>query len=224
MSTRSRNRLFAVTVLAFVALTAVVAQTASAATWTTGSTFTNGQTETLKTAAPLMGTMVYTWTISGLAVELTAEKLEIIEGKIKQNGTTAEFTGKAKFSGLKLDKPAGCSPPASITTAALTGSVFQAGSPAKTYIKVQPASGTTFATITTTGTCAIAGTAFKVTTSSYFCGETNSLGTMAVLQRVTVSPTVLTACGGNLSTGGNPATLTGEATVEVSSGVSWGAV
>jgi len=167
--------------------------------------------------------LTFTGTIAGTPVKITSTAVETSGAFIKQNGTAAQVTGKLVFKSLTLDEPAGCSPPTSVTTNALTGEVFQTGG--NTYLKLTPTAGITtpFATVTLTGTCAIAGTPFKVSTSNYVCGQTNPLTTMAVNQKLEVSAAILTACGGTLTAGGNPATLQGKATYELASGESWGA-
>ena len=166
--------------------------------------------------------LIFTMTLTAPA-KITSTTVETSGAVIKQNGTAAQITGKLVFKGLTMDEPAGCAPPTSVTTNTLTGTVPEIGG--LTYVKLAPTAGTTtpFATITLTGTCSIAGTPFKVTTSSYFCGRTEPLGTMAIAQKLEVSAAILSACGGNLSGGGNPATLQGKATYELASGESWGA-
>ena len=88
--------------------------------------------------------------------------------------------------------------------------------------------------MTLTGTCALAETPFKVTTSAketetgkFFCVETEPLTTMSVKQKLVSSSTIATACGGTLFAFGNPAVLTGEVPaaegLELTSGASWGA-
>jgi hypothetical protein len=194
------------------------AKSESGITWTNAKPFENGQSENVRSAER----GILKGTISGVSVEMTATGIEFIEARITQKGTTAAGSGRLKLSGLTLVSPASCGAPAAITSTALSVEVFQKGTP--TYLKLIPTAGITtpFATVTLTGECALAGTPFKVTTSTYACGETDELGTMAVKLLGRSSEKILSNCGGTLLAGGNPASVTGEWYGELVSGANWG--
>jgi hypothetical protein len=199
-----------------MALFAVFAGQASAFTWTTAASMTPGTTMPIGVEAS--GNSVLKGTVTGQEVELTSTTVEAVEGKIAQTGKesagVATATGKLKYTGLSLQKPVGCGAPTSITTTNLTAETAKAtGLTTAAALKFKPASGTVFATITLTGECALAGTPFKVTVpeGSFFCGETEKFGTMAVKQPIRTSGTINSNCGGKLEAGGNAATLTGTA-------------
>jgi hypothetical protein len=217
-----------------MAMFAVFAGQASAINWTTEALLKTGQEQEI--GAQASGNSVLTGTVSSLPIELTAKKVEAVVGtKIKQTGEgvsgVATGTGALKYSELSLQKPVGCGPPASITTTGLKAELIKAEKlTSKLGFKLQPSSTTAptlFATITLTGECALAGTAFKVTIpkEAYFCGEVEKLGTMLAQEPIRSSATINKECGGVLEAGGNPAVLTGTATgfSKVTPGVTWGA-
>jgi hypothetical protein len=230
MSFKNRTKALGLVVMAAAALTAFAAQGASAENWTDASLLKSGESReafpTLAAGTPAALTGV----VSGLNVKLTANKLEGIEAKIIQEGTgasgVAAASGKLKFSELTLDEPAGCVAPTSVTTTALKGSLrTTAGLTSGLGFTFKPVSGTLFATITLTGSCAIAGTPFKVTTqeANGFCAETEKIGTMLVKQPLRSSATINSNCGGTLFTGGNAAALDATGHVTLKGEPSWGA-
>ena len=185
---RKRTRL-SVIGLAVVATMAVAAQGASAFTWTNaGKEFKSGEEQALKAAAVVdkfvngkgeeeaIPRLIFTGNFLTAPVKITSTSVETSVAVIKQNGTVANFIGKLVFKGLTLDEPAGCSPPTSVTTNALTGTVAEIGG--LTYVKLTPTAGTTtpFATVTLTGTCAIAGRRSKSPPPRTSAGGPNRLG------------------------------------------------
>jgi hypothetical protein len=200
-----------------MALFAVAAGQASAFTWTTEKSMTPGTTMAVGIEA--FGPTELQGPVSALLVDITAGKVEAIEGKIAQTGKetagVATATGKLKYSELHLISPLGCGAPTSVTTTALKAEIAKAGSLfSEAGIKIRPASGTVLATITLTGTCALAGTPIKVTipAGSFFCAEVEKFGTMAVRQESFTSAPTNGVCGGaSLETAGNLATLAGAA-------------
>jgi hypothetical protein len=246
---RNRLRAIGLMAIAVMAFTAVAASSASAHVWTTGTKFTSGQkaavTPFLKSKATLEGI------VSGLNVKLSSEELVGSGTEIVQEGTgasgVAAATGKLIFKKLTLTEPAGCSPPTEVSTTALKGRIVTKPQPKEkgkqeegtllsgTGFTFTPASETVptlFATVTLTGSCAIAGTPFKVTTTNSketlggVCGETLEPGVLKTEQPINFTGTINKHCGGTLFTGGNPATLTGEAFNKLTATptVAWGAL
>jgi hypothetical protein len=225
------------TLVVAMAMLAVSAGQAAATTWTTEVTVTPGSE--MEIGVQASGSTVLGATVSGLAIELTAKKVEAVAPtKIKQTGEgasgVATATGSLKYSELSLQKPVGCTAPASITTKALKAElVAVAALKSGEALKWRPLSATEptlFATFTLGGECALAGTPFKVTIpkESYFCSEVEPLGTMLVQEPIRSSATINSNCGGKLEALGNAAALTGTVTAfskpgGIASGEKWGA-
>jgi hypothetical protein len=241
---KTMGGLLVVAMAMFAVFAGQASATSTGPTWTT----TESSAEAMEIGAEAEGSSVLTGIVSTLPIELTAKKVEATTGTTIQEAFVknekgeitarkAQATGALKYSELSLQKPVGCGPPASITTAGLKGELISAPKLAQKWgLKLQPSSTTAptvFATITLTGECALAGTPFKVTvpSGSYFCGEVEEVAgknSMLEKQPIRSSATINKECGGVLEAGSNPAVLTGNA-VGLSkpggklSGLKWGA-
>lgn len=216
MSGGSRVSIVGLAFAVAMALAAVFAQAAGAKTWTDSSPLASGETRPAEASA--MSTVLFKTKIGGEPVEVSATGLEAIGGEIIQEGSTAAVAAQVKFTGVSVIAPMHCiGAPVSITTNALKGELITAsGLTSGLALKLIPKTGTSLATVSLG--CI---TSFKVAGS--FCAETNSLGIMESLQRLTFSSAIAASCGGELKVGGEAATLTGEATARLVSGLSWGA-
>jgi hypothetical protein len=168
-------------------------------------------------------------TILGQSVVLKATGLEC-SGTCTIDGSsfgTNHSTGKLKFTGVTVEKPAHCSVPGgSLTTNALEDAVEMktvAGS-TNTFDKFFPAgTGTTFVVVTLSGAECILNEAEAPVKGSVY-GESNETGKAAVSQ-----PLTFNTASNSISTltlGGNTATLTGSASNALSGtnvGASWDA-
>jgi hypothetical protein len=168
--------------------------------------FTNGQTETFKIKEIGMGTIVTK--ILGTPFKKTHTGLELVEGKLVQNGTTVEGTGKIRLTGVTIDEPAGCKTTSTIESNPIRGVVAH-GNTAETksglYIKFAPVSGEVFATITIKE-CAAAGT-YPLKGVEY--GKmSNPTGVLSTKTEVSFSETINKTQGGSLLLGKEPAVLT----------------
>lgn len=190
-----------------LAVCAVIAIPSQATVLEVGTTkFTNGQEETFKVTEIGMGTI--STKILGQNFKKTHTGMEIVEGKLVQNGTTVEGTGKLRLTGVTVDEPAGCKTGSTIETTAIRGVVAHGNTEAtkeKLYIKFTPASGETFATLKLEG-CAAAGS-YPLKGSVY--GEMSNLtGVLAVKTQVNFSAAINSSQGGALTFGKEPAVLT----------------
>lgn len=168
--------------------------------------FSNGQTETFKIKEIGMGTIVTK--ILGSPFKKTHTGLELIEGKLVQNGTTVEGTGKIRLTGVTIDEPAGCKTTSTIESTQIRG-VVQHGNTEATkaglYIKFTPASGEVFATIKLTE-CAAAGS-YQLKGVEY--GKmSNPTGVLSTKTEITFSAEINATQGGALTLGKEPAVLT----------------
>jgi hypothetical protein len=207
---------------AFMALGAVLAVSAFAtatqpanSAWYVGGAKLSGSTAV---KCHSEGNLVLTGSILGEPAEIVATGVECVETKITNEGTKAVDSGKLKFTGTTMKKPAGCSVPTSITTAALKTAIYEEG--ATVYDKFEPASGTTFVNIPVTG-CAFEATA--PVTGTVFGKSPNATGVEVVGQKLAFSGAINTTAGGALKFAGAAAALTGTAVNEVTSGAAFGA-
>jgi hypothetical protein len=204
------------------ALGAVLASSAFAAATTTdvkwytgaspGTELVGSQTAT----AAQVGTGTFTTKVSGTEIVLHATGTECIECKIENSGGVAIGTGKLKFTGVTVEKPAKCTTVTSIETKALSVTAdWMIGE--TDYIKFVPAKGeeTEFAQFSLTGAeCALKTTI--IPKGSVFVQAVNKTGVQAATQRVNSSGTINSTAGGNLHVGTEAATL--EATADFSIG------
>jgi len=209
---------------AFMALGAVLAvsafatatQPAESAWYIGGSKLANGSSSSVKCHSE--GSLVLTGSILGEPAEITASGVECLETKITEEGNKALDSGKLKFTGTKMVKPAGCSIPTSLTTAALKTAIYEEG--ATVYDKFEPASGTTFVNIPVTG-CAFEATA--PVSGTVFGKSPNATGVEKTGQSLSFSSAINTTAGGTLKFAGAAAALTGTAVNELTSGAAFGA-
>lgn len=121
-----------------------------------------GSSEAITLGMPEGKSANLTWTISGTAVSTNCSSMTVVNGELTVGGTGL---GKLQLSNCSVASPVGCTLPPfyKLTTNQLQFTQVEAGG--KTYLVFKPVSGTTIGTITYTGTCAIAGTPFKITGS-----------------------------------------------------------
>ena len=212
--------------LAVLALGALITTSSEAMTLKAGgSKFANGQQEAFKIAE--IGKGELTTKILGSTFKKTNTGLELIEGKLVQNGSTVEGTGKLRLNGVTLDEPAGCKVSSTLETVPARGVVAHGNTEAtksQLYMKFTPVSGEVFMTIKITE-CAVAGS-YQLKGSLY--GKfVNPTGVEAVNQQIAFSAAINASQGGALTFGKEPAVLT--ATVEgamsgANAGKTWGIV
>jgi hypothetical protein len=198
-------------VAATAAALAIIASSAFGFAWTVEGTgaIETGESEAVSLKLKKESMTKLSGTVSGLEVELTSTGLEGVETKLEANGV---LSGKMKFTGLKLAKPVGCGPPASITTLPLKGELVKIGS--TLYDKIVPSGGTgPLATVTLTGECALAGVPFKLTGNLF--AQVEPVETRLLEQPFEFSPTIEAAAGGIFEIGGNAGKLTMTARLEL---------
>jgi hypothetical protein len=238
-SSKRKLKVFSLVMFAALATAVVVgavaqaAPTAAEANWTIeGATFANGQEVACEreSTAP---NMELKGTIAGVGVTLTAEKVECVEAKLQNSGTTALDTGKLRFSKITVDGlGAECTVTEPITTNAINTKLVNAEVPAKSASGLgdlfEPTTGPTgtFASVTFGSKCGAAVGTFPVKGSVVV--ETNKLGVLAVSQLIKSNATTREAWpGATLNFGGNPATLNAEVTNTLKTtnvGKKWGAI
>jgi hypothetical protein len=213
--------------VACLALAAVSATAAQAAWEVEGVGQASGFTETVSIAKSENFTL--TGKFLGSEVVLTATGLSCATGatcEITQEGTKDASSGKLTFSGVSVDKPAGCTAPETLTTESLVDElIMDPSGGTATFDKFIPKAGATaaFIEITLTGTCAIAGTPFPV--KGTVTGLTENTKVSLVSQPVSFSAANQTTGGGSLLLGKEAATLAGKATNTLSgvnAGKKWG--
>jgi hypothetical protein len=222
---RHTLKIFGLAVMAALAISALAVSSAPAATWkVNGASLANGQsremTAQLKagTAAALTGTLL------GQHFQLTATGLSSAgwggagSATIEQVGTKAKARGRLSFSGLTVDKPAGCTVAEPIVFEDLTTEVVEHGSYENAYVKFFPEEGETLATITVKG-CAVAG---SYPLKGTFYGEGNIWGEEFASQPLSFSPGINVTLGGSLTLGSEPAIFTAEGENHLASGQKFG--
>jgi hypothetical protein len=164
-------------------------------------------------------------TLFGQPLDLTASTLAsagwggVGSATIKQEGTKASATVTLGFSGLKVDRPAGCTVAEPLVTRDLTAEVVEHPTSEHAYVKFFPEEGETFATIVVKN-CAVAGS-YPVKGTVY--GEGDVWGTESVNQPLNFSPAINETLKGALTLGVKPAKLTAEGTNHLASEVAFGA-
>lgn len=214
--------------VAVLVLGAVMANTAFGAAetkdtrWTwNGSVLTGSKT---LTAGLVTGTKgVLTTTVGETPLVLESTGLECVECKIENSGETATGTGKLKFTGTTVAKPAGCQVANSgvITTTTLTVDPDYMISPLTvSYPLFKPVSGTTFATVKleakTGQTCPISNS--YIVKGTVFVKSQSETGVTVRKQIVNSSGSINSEAGGSLEFGSKPATLEGEAFFDAGEG------
>jgi hypothetical protein len=181
-----------------VCLTAGFASGAQAFTWKIQGTALSGSEST---AASLgAGSAEFKTTIGGIPLELFANTLTLMNGKIIQ-GTTATTSGEYKFSGFSSPQGTCAS---SLNTVALTGEIATAGT--VVYLKLSPASGSTLATLVVPSGCTVPAGSYP--TKGKICAELEPLGVERVSQKVLFTPAIAEAAGCVLAAGGNSVNFT----------------
>jgi hypothetical protein len=208
MSTRKHfAKILGMAIVASLAIAAFAAASASASHWKVegaklaeGTANGKGVSAALKagTTATLKGKLL------GQEFVLTATTLSSSEGRIYQEGTESKDEGFLEFSGLTVDKPAGCGIESPIKTKALKSLLVDHSTSTHAYDKFFPAEGEVFATIKVTG-CAVAGS-YNVKGTTF--GEGNVWGEEFVEQSLNFSPAINTTLGGALTLGTSAAELT----------------
>ncbi len=232
-----------VAMMALMALGAVFAPSAFAGTpttrkasWTTGTTKNantiptgkaNGKAiKCRKTAASPNFTL--TGTVVGFPTKLTATGVSCeatIYNEVVPGVPHAKATGKITFTGVSVDEPMGCKTPATLETKLLEGEVkmVEKGGvvSAKPLVKFEPdaVAGETMLANIKIDECAAEGI-YPVKGFTY-CEATNATEVHSEIQECTDNAT--TAAQSALTIGPNPAALTGEITVELTAGGSFGA-
>jgi hypothetical protein len=191
--------------LCIAASGAISVSTSQAATWEyLGTRFYVGLSEPVSVS--LTGPLIATSKVLGSPFKLTGTGVEGVETKAVQ-GTTAETSGKLKFTGLTVDEPAGCKTPGTLETTALHG-VAQMGNTAETsesvYLKLAPASGEVLATIKLTE-CAAAGS-YQLK-GVLFSKAVNPTGTGASKQGFNTSTAINASQGGAVTLGKEAAAI-----------------
>jgi hypothetical protein len=222
---RHALKVLGLAVMAALAISALASVTASASTWTVeGGSVPQAVKATLKagSTAKLEGTLLgQDFVLTATTLSSMAPEGEEGDATIYQEGAKAKAKGRLSFSGLTVDKPAGCTVTSPIVTKNLTGEVVKHTGSGNGFVKFTPTTGagTTFANITVKG-CAVAGT-YPVKGTVY--GEGNAWGTMAAEQPLNFTPAINTTLGGGLTLGTNAAKLTAEGVNHLVSGKKFGA-
>jgi hypothetical protein len=222
-STKYFGTLIAASVIALVVFSAFFAGVAGAAEWFVKNGFNSegkelagdrslnqlgwGSIEIGPKEAKAKEEFVLRAMVIGVKVKLKATEVVESEDAIEQEG---KGSGKLIFKSLSLVEPAGCTPPASITTNQLKFELVSvAGLNSKTALKFQPATGSVLTTFELKGSCGLAGKPIQLITTNGLFGETGKKGAYSVNQAVDFTPGINTTAGGNLLAGGNAAELTG---------------
>jgi hypothetical protein len=222
---RHALKILGMAVMAALAISTLASATASATTWTVENGAVPQEVQmTLKvgTTATLEGTLLgQNFVLTASALSSTAWGGVAGDATIYQEGAVAKAKGRLSFSGLTVDKPAGCTVTSPIVTKDLTAEVVDHTGNTHGFVKFFPeaGAGTTFAGITIKG-CAIAGT-YLLKGTVY--GEGNEWGTMAAEQPLVFNPTINTTLGGSLTLGTNAAKLTVETVNHLTSDKKFGA-
>jgi|SRR5690349_15521367 len=209
--------IYLVAVFAALALVGATAGAAQASEWEVNTasgvkTLSEiGSSETINIAMSEGGSQTLTWTLGGTQVTSKCSALSSIGARITPGGTGS---GKLTLSGCTMVSPPGCAPPAKLTTSELKFATQQAGG--KTYLVFEPSSGSSIATIMYTGTCAIAGTPFKI--AGQLWAELPSPSQLLVSHAAAFSS------AGHLTVAGNSADFTAPVKISLSganAGRSW---
>jgi hypothetical protein len=224
MSIGKQSSRFLVRIAVLVlAIGAFAATSASAATWTvegsklSGEGTANGLAMSSKLKAGTTATMK--GVLLGQEFVLTSTTLSSSGGTIFQEGSKAKTSGVLEFSGLTVDKPAGCSVESPIKTKALTGELV--GGHEKKGKKTTPEEGEVFATIKVSG-CAVAGS-YNVKGVVY--AEDGFWGALlaGILWIIGTKVTHTFAPESKLTLGTSPVELTAEIEDTLASGKKYGA-
>jgi hypothetical protein len=199
---------------------------APAATWKVeGSSLGNGGSRNVTAQLKTGTTATLTGALLGQHFELTATTLTsagwggVGSATIEQSGASAKARGRLSFSGLTVDKPAGCTVTEPIVFKDLTTEVVEYGSFENAYVKFFPEEGETLATIVVKG-CAVAG---SYPLKGTFYGEGSKWGQELTSQPLSFSPAINVMLSGSLTLGSNPAIFTAHGENHLASGQKFGA-
>ena len=196
---------------AVLASSAFAAATTTDVKWYTGAAPGTELSGSATAASEQVGASSFKTTVAGEAIELSSTNIECVECKIENSGGTAVGSGKLKFTGVTVSKPAGCSVASTITTKALKVKADYMISSVD-YILFEPEAGaeTGFATVELTGASCPIKTAI-IPKGTVFVEAANATGTQAVEQEVASSEAINSTAGGSLHVGTETASLTGHA-------------
>lgn len=157
--------------------------------------------------------------VLGSSVEITATGFNCKGWKIwNHSETEAGGQGQFEFTGVTVDKPAGCKTPSTLKTNALVGHLTMDKTvTTKQYLKFTAQVGETIANLKLEG-CAAAGN-YPIKGCLFF-EATDPTDVHTVRQEFASNET--THAMSTTKLGAEPATLTGEFWVELESGLSWG--
>ncbi|MCW2982188.1 MAG: hypothetical protein JWO14_3915 [Solirubrobacterales bacterium] len=202
-STKHRLAILLALLASTTVFAALAAASASAHTWKIdGSNLSGSANVALELPAGTVATL--TATLLGQEVIIDMSHLTSEEGKITQNGTVAEDSGKLIFSGVTVRKPSNCDVTSPIKTKALKTELVAHNGSTHFFDKFVPASGEVFSTIEVTG-CSLEG---LYNLKGSFYGEGETWGNELVNEPLAFSPAINTTLGGSLTWGSNPGTLT----------------
>jgi hypothetical protein len=178
--------------------------------WYTGASPGTELTGSEAVTAQQLGPATNTTGISGTEFVISATGAECRECSIENSGGVAVGTGRLKFTGVSLEKPAKCSVPSTITTKGLT---FQADwmnnkNEEPNYWKIVPTAGEEagFFTLEITGSECVFKTTIVVKGSLFF-QSVNATGTQEAKQQMNSSGVINMAAGGNFHLGSEPMAL-----------------
>ena len=191
--------------------------------WYTGSSPGTELSGSASIAAEQVGSATFTVRVAEQTVELGMTGVECSKCEIKNESLSAVGSGKLKFVGVTVFKPAGCTISSSITTANL---VIQADwmRGATNYWRFAPFSGEIggeFMQFELTGTSCPLKTTI-IPRGSVFFQTINGTGTQASPQAITTSEVTNTLAGGSFHVGAETASLTEEARFGLGGGVAFG--
>jgi hypothetical protein len=127
-------------------------------------------TESFNVSIPSGSHISINWEFSELPITGRCSTVTAIEGVLRVGGTGG---GSLKFGGCEQEKPEGCISPPNIGTKSLAFSIVEIAG--REVLKIAPSSTTEptlLGTLTLQGSCALAGTPFKITGSFGLIGLT----------------------------------------------------
>ena len=201
---------------AMLASSAFAAATTTDVKWYTGAAPGTELSGSETVSAEQLGVATFKTTVAATEIVIKATGVECVECKIENSAGKAVGSGKLKFLGVTVEKPAGCSVASTITTKALSIQAdWMIG--ATNYVKFFPTAGEEagFATIELTGASCAIKTAI-IPKGSVFTQSVNPTGTLASPQQIASSATINSTAGGSLHVGTETASLTAETKFKLS--------
>ncbi len=187
---------------AVLASGALAAATTTDVKWYTGAGAGTELTGSETVAVEQVGTLTQ---VSSGSIVLHATGTNCVGCKIENSGGTAVGSGQLEFTGVTVEKPAGCTTTSTITTKPLSWKAdWMIG--VTNYWKFVPTAGeeTAFVTFQLGGACS------QVVThkGSLFVQTANATGTQAASQQVISSATINSTAGGTTRVGTEAGSLT----------------